>query len=337
MSTKKLTKASSSVDVARLAGVSQSAVSRAFTPGASISEEKRNLIYEAAVKLNYQPNVIARSLVSNSTKIIGVVMTRFSSPFYAGVLGDFTRRIQENGYSTLLLNVDNDKEVYEVLSTALQYQVDGLIITSANLTSKMVDSCMQSTTPIVLFNRYSENNELSAVYCDGYDGGRMVADLLLPAHRRFACIKGEVGSSTSRDRSSGFINRLSEVGIEDCISVNADFSYDSGYMAAKELLARLDRPDAIFCVSDLMALGAMDAARNVFGLCVPEDLSIVGFDNIPMAGWHGYELTTAAQPSLKMVDATVDLLLKSIRNRSKDTVTLKMKTELILRKSTRTA
>lgn len=335
MSIKKLNKTISSVDVARMAGVSQSAVSRAFTPGASISEEKRKIIYDAAVKLNYRPNVIARSLVSNSTKIIGVVMTRFSSPFYAGVLGDFTRRIQENGYSTLLLNVDNDKEVYEVLSTALQYQVDGLIITSANLTSRMVDSCMRSTTPIVLFNRYSENNELSAVYCDGYDGGRMVAELLLPAHKQFACIKGEMSSSTSRDRSSGFIGRLKEVGIEDCLCVHADFSYDSGYEAAKEILARPDRPDAIFCVSDLMALGAMDAARNVFGLRIPEDLSIVGFDNIPMAGWHGYELTTAAQPGPKMVDATVDLLLKSIKNRSQDTVTLKMKTELILRNTTR--
>lgn len=335
MSRKTQKQRASSVDVANLAGVSQSAVSRAFTPGASISEKKKRLILEAAAELNYRPNVIARSLVQNSTKIIGLVMTRFSSPFYGAVLGDFTRRIHENGYSTLLLNIDNDRQVHEVLSTALQYQVDGLIITSANLSSVMVDSCQDSKTPIVLFNRYSENNDLNAVYCDGYDGGRMVADLLLPHHKRFGCIKGEVSSSTSRDRSKGFISRLEDNGIDNCICEHAEFSYESGFEAAVKMLAAPDRPDAIFCVSDLMALGAIDAAREVYKLKIPEDLSVVGFDDIPMASWRGYQLTTAAQPGPKMVESAVELLLKSIESPSSDTVTLKVKTELIVRATTR--
>ncbi len=325
----------SSIDVVRLAGVSQSAVSRAFTPGASISEKKKKVILEAAYRLNYRPNVIARSLVQNSTKIIGLVMTRFQSPFYTTVLADFTRHIQDRGYSTLLLNIDNDREVQDVMSTALQYQVDGLIITSANLSSPMVESSLHAKTPIVLFNRYSENNDLSAVYCDGYDGGRMVADMLIPHHRRFACIKGEVKSSTSRDRSEGFISRLRDHGITECIAEHAEFSYDSGYTAAKKILGTKDRPDAIFCISDLMALGAIDAARSVYGLQIPKDLSIVGFDNIPMARWHSYNLTTAAQPAPKMAEATVELLLEAINNRSQDTVVLKMKTELIIRGTTR--
>lgn len=325
----------SSIDVARLAGVSQSAVSRAFTPGASISEEKKKRIYDAAVKLNYRPNVIARSLAQRSTKIIGLVMTRFRSPFYTTVLGDFTRHIQEQGFSTLLLNIDNDQEVYDVLSTALQYQVDGLIITSANLSSAMVDSCLNAETPIVLFNRYAENNHLNAVYCDGYDGGRMVADFLLPKHSRFACITGEASSSTSRDRSMGYITRLRERGIGECICEDAEFTYESGFEAARKILALPNRPDALFCTSDLMALGAMDAARNIFRLKIPKDLSIVGFDDIPMAAWHGYELTTAAQPAPKMAEATVNLLLNAIRNNSRDTMVLKMKTELIVRSSTR--
>jgi DNA-binding LacI/PurR family transcriptional regulator len=325
----------SSIDVARLAGVSQSAVSRAFTKGASISAKKKKAILEAADKLNYRPNVIARSLVQNSTKIIGLVMTRFMSPFYTTVLADFTRHIQESGYSTLLLNIDNDKEVEDVLSTALQYQVDGLIITSAKLSSVMVDGCVRSKTPIMLFNRYSENNELSAVYCDGYDGGRRIADLLLPHHSRFGCIMGEITSSTSRDRSEGYIARLKEHGIDNCIFEHADFSYDSGFEAARKILDRKDRPEAIFCVSDLMAFGAIDAARTLFGLEIPRDLSVVGFDNIMMAGWPAYDLTTAAQPGPKMAEAAVDTLLKAIENGSQDTVTLKMKTELVIRSSTR--
>jgi len=336
MAPRKKIQQASSIDVARLAGVSQSAVSRAFTEGASISQKKKTAILEAAGKLNYRPNVIARSLVQNSTKIIGLVMTRFMSPFYTTVLGDFTRHIQERGYSTLLLNIDNDKEVEGVLSTALQYQVDGLIITSAKLSSIMVDSCVRSKTPIVLFNRYSANNELSAVYCDGYDGGRRIADLLLPRHSRFACIMGESTSSTSRDRSTGYIDRLKEHGIDDCPAIHADFSYDSGFEAARKILDRKDRPDAIFCVSDLMALGALDAARTVFGLEIPKDLSIVGFDNIPMANWPAYDLTTAAQPAPKMAEATVDMLLRAIENRSQDVVTLKMKTDMVIRSTTRT-
>ncbi len=335
MAPRKKIQQASSIDVARLAGVSQSAVSRAFTEGASISEKKKTVILEAAGKLNYRPNVIARSLVQNSTKIIGLVMTRFMSPFYTTVLGDFTRHIQERGYSTLLLNIDNDKEVEGVLSTALQYQVDGLIITSAKLSSIMVDSCVRSKTPIVLFNRYSANNELSAVYCDGYDAGRRIADLLLPKHRRFACIMGESTSSTSRDRSTGYIDRLEEHGISDCLTIHADFSYDSGFEAARKILDREDRPDAIFCVSDLMALGAVDAARTVFGLEIPKDLSIVGFDNIPMANWPAYDLTTAAQPAPKMAEATVDMLLRAVENRSQDVVTLKMKTDMVIRSTTR--
>ncbi len=325
----------SSVDVARLAGVSQSAVSRAFTPGASISEKKKKLIYDAAMKLNYRPNVIARSLVQNSTKMIGLVMNRFHSPFYTAVLGDFTRKIQENGFSALLLNMDNDQEVYEVLSTALQYQVDGLVVTSANLNSVMVESFLRSKTPVVLFNRYLEKNELNAVYCDGYHGGQMVADLLFAKHNRFGCIEGEITSSTGRDRASGFVSRLKELGVEDCIGEHAEFTYESGYQAAIKILGRSDRPDAIFCVSDLMALGAMDAARKEFNLKIPDDLSIVGFDNIAMTSWHNYDLTTAAQPGSKMAEATLDLLLKSIRDSSQDTITLKMKTELIIRSTTR--
>lgn len=335
MGKKNLKQRASSIDVASLAGVSQSAVSRAFTPGASISQKKKKIILEAAAELNYRPNVIARSLVQNSTKIIGLVIARFSSPFYNSVLGDLTRLIHERGYSALLLNIDNDQQVQEVLSTALQYQVDGVIITSANLSSVMVDSCQDSKTPIVLFNRYSENNALNAVYCDGYDGGRMVAELLIPHHKVFGCIKGDTLSSTSRDRSEGFISRLKEQGIEECQCEHAEFSYESGYEAAKKMLAVDGRPDAIFCVSDLMALGAIDAARKLYKLKIPEDLSVVGFDDIEMASWHGYNLTTAAQPGPKMAELAVNQLLKSIEEPSSDTVTFKVKTELIVRGTTR--
>lgn len=325
----------SSVDVAKLAGVSQSAVSRCFTPGASISEKSREKVLKAAKELNYTPNIIARSLVQKETRIIGVVMTRYKSPFYSRVLGQFTRKIQEQGYNMLLLNIDNEQCVDSVMGRALQYQVDGMIITSATLSSAMVADCMNSQTPVVLFNRYFQNNDLSAVYCDGHDGGRMAGELMLPLHKRFACIKGEKGSSTSRDRSQGFINVLEKNGITDCLYGRGDYSYESGYAAAEKLLDRKDRPDAIFCVSDLMALGAMDAARYKFGLKVPKDLSIMGFDNIAMSAWPTYDLTTLKQPVTTMVDATMAQLFQAIKNKSDETIVRKIKTEFIQRSSTR--
>lgn len=325
----------SSVDVAKLAGVSQSAVSRCFTPGASISEKRREKVLEAAKKLNYTPNIIARSLVQKETRIIGVVLTRYKSPFYSRVLGQFTRKIQENGYNMLLLNIDNEQSVDSVMSRALQYQVDGMIITSATLSSAMVEGCLDSGTPVVLFNRYSQNNELSAVYCDGMDGGRMAGELLLKKHSRFACIKGELGSSTSRDRSQGFIRALENSGVTDCLYERGNYSYESGYAAAERLLDTDDRPDAIFCVSDLMALGAMDAARFRFGLSVPGDVSIMGFDNIAMAAWPAYDLTTLKQPVTTMVDATMDELFKALKHKDGETIVRKIKTQLIQRGSTR--
>ena len=326
----------SSIEVARQAGVSQSAVSRAFTPGASLSEEKRKHIHAVAAQLNYTPNVIARSLVKSSTRIIGIVMDRFLSPFYTTVLNDFTRLIQQQGYSALLLNVHNDEEVFAGLSTALQYQVDGLIVTSANLDSVLVDSCLREEhTPIVFFNRYQDHPGGNAVFCNGVESGRMVADFLFPHHTRFGCIQGEVTSSTSRDRSSGFINRLKELGVERCLSVNAEFSYGSGYQAAQRLLAENERPDAIFCVSDIMALGVMDAARKIYGLRIPEDLAVVGFDDIPMASWHAYDLTTVVQPAEEMAKETVQLLLRAIEGTLTRAMKIQIGTEIVVRTSTR--
>ena len=325
----------SSVDVARLAGVSQSAVSRCFTKGASISEKSRQKVLKAARELNYSPNIIARSLVKKATNIIGIVLTRYKSPFYSRVLGQFTRKIQAKGYNTLLMDIGNDETVDAVLSTALQYQVDGLIITSATLSSAMVEGCLTSQTPVILFNRYAMYNEVSAVYCDGMDGGRKAADQMIGRHKRFACIKGEEGSSTSRDRSQGFIQRLEENGISDCLYERGNYSYESGSAAADKLLSRKDRPDAIFCVSDLMALGAMDVARYKYGLDIPKDLSIMGFDNINMASWSAYNLSTVKQPVTRMVDSTLSQLFNEIENNEDHTIVRKIKTELILRKSTR--
>ena len=305
----------SSIEVARLAGVSQAAVSRVYTPGASVSDEMRERVLVAAKQLGYRPNAIARSLTQRSTHMIGLVMVHFMNPFYARLLQEFTAKLQALGYWTLLLNIAHGDELEKALPMALQYQVDGIIITSATLSSRMADECAQYGTPVVLFNRYSLDSDVNAVCCDSVRGGRLVADALVDTgHQRFAYIAGEAGSSTNQDRERGFTIRLRERGHDIAFAEQADYSYESGYSAAKRLLERPDRPDAIFCANDMMAMAALDVARSDFGIRVPDELSVVGFDDIQMACWPKYDLTTVRQPVERMVDATIELLLSAIDN-----------------------
>ena len=336
MVVKKNNKRTSSGDVAREAGVSQSAVSRTFTPGASISKEKKERVMAAAKKLDYHPNIIARSLNQQSTKIIGIVMTRFFQTFYSIVLGEFTKKLQEKGYSTLLMNIANDEEVEKVIPMALQYQVDGIVITSATLSSKMVDSCLKFGTPLVLFNRYSANENVDAVYCDSVNGGRIAAQTLIEdGHKRFAFVSGERGTSTSRDRELGFTARLKKDNIDLALRYDGNYTHESGYEAAKYLLDRKDRPDAIFCANDLMAFGVLDYARRQLSICVPDDLAIIGFDDTPMAHWAEYQITTIHQPVPRMVEATIARLMNAIRSTTNDTTIKKIQGILIKRATTR--
>ena len=326
----------SQIDVARLAGVSQAAVSRTFTPGASVSEETRKQVLEAAQKLNYRPNAIARSLIRKSTRIIGVVVMRLSKPFYARIIREFTRGFQAFGYWTLLFDIADDEEVNRTLPMALQYQVDGVVITSATLSSRLANEFTNTGTPVVLFNRYASTAQTHVVRCDNYAGGRMVADAFLDAsHQRIAYIAGEEGSSTNLDRERGLVDRLSERGVQLWHRAGGDYSYEAGYAAALELLRASERPDAIFCADDMTAIGAMDAARYELGLRIPEDLSVIGFDDIPMASWSAYSLTTIRQPFEEMVEATIQQLLTAIADPKAETVNKVISPTVVVRNSAR--
>lgn len=328
----------SQIDVAELAGVSQAAVSRTFTPGASVSEDTRAKVMAAAEELGYRPNVIARSLIRKSTHIIGLVVMRFSNPFYARMIREFTRILQEQGYWTLLLNIAQNQELEETLPMALQYQIDGLIITSATLSSKLAQECARSGTPVVLFNRYATDTNINVVRCDNVDGGRIVADSFLDAgFQRISFIAGEEASSTNRDREYGFVSRLQERGSDLGYRESAgDYSYDLGYAAAERLLQRDDPPEAVFCANDLIAMGAMDLARHKMKIKIPEELAIIGFDDIPSAAWPGYDLTTVRQPVKPLVESTLKVLLDAIQTPEIEAVQRVIAPTLIHRSTTPT-
>lgn len=336
MGSKKNPNSVSSTDVARLAGVSQSAVSRTYTPGASVSDKTRRKVLIAAEKLSYQPNIIASSLAGKPTRLVGIVMAKIGDPFYARMLALFSRKLQAKGYWSLLLNINENLAPDEALPHALQYKVDGVVLTSATMSSTVAAGCMALGVPIVLFNRFSLDVETNAVGCDHAGGARLIADALVKGgHERFAYISGEENSSTNKERERGFTEKLADLGHGLGARESGDYSYESGYAAAKRLLEKNQRPDAVFCANDFIAMGAVDQAKQM-GLRVPEDVSIAGFDDVPMAAWKCYSLTTIRQPVDRMVDATVNILVDAIESQEDERMIMVIPGSLVMRKSIRT-
>lgn len=323
-------------DVAAAAGVSQSAVSRAFTPNASISDDKRRRILEMAERLGYSPNALARSLITQRSGIVAMVMGDLSNPFYPEVLHAFSTRLRDLGKQLLFFSVTPEHGVDEVIRRVLQYRVEGAVITSATLSSEAVAECRRARLPVLLFNRLVETAEVNAVVCDNLGGGRSVADLLYRAgHRRFAYITGIENTSTNVDRQRGYCERLAELGETDVIIEPGDYSYQGGREAAKRLMLRSNPPDAIFCANDITALGALDAIRRELGLRVPEDVSVVGFDDIPAAQWPAYDLTTVRQRINRMVERSLDILASRLDNPAASAETHAEPGMLIVRGTTR--
>jgi DNA-binding LacI/PurR family transcriptional regulator len=300
-------------DVARLAGVSQSAVSRAFTPGASVSAPMRDRVLKAAEALGYRPNLIARSLITRRSGMIGVAVGNLSNHIYPRMLEALSERLQAAGYRILLFTAPRDGSADPELEQVLRYQVDALVLAATMLSSRVADECRAAGVPVILFNRTSGTRGICSVTGQNREGARAIAELLADAsHVRPAFLAGSERASTSRDRERGFREGCAARGLPEPAVEIGDFSQEGARVAMRTLLRRRPRPDAVFCASDSMAIVAMDVARHDFGLRVPQDLSIVGFDDAPPASWPAYALTTWAQPVDDMVDATATLLAEQL-------------------------
>ncbi len=299
-----------SIDVAKLAGVSQPTVSRAFDPESPVSPSTRARVLDAAAELGYTPNVIARSLKSRNTNIVGIIMANLTSSFfYPRVLERFTHRLQAIGKQVLLFGAPPDRSVDAILPHVLGYQVDSLIVASTTPGEAIIEECARIGTPVILFNRFAPRTQANVIGCDNEKGGRRVANALLETgHRRIAYMAGTRNTATNLMREKGFIEQLKARGYSNSIREEGAYTYEDGRSAARRLLDRKNPPDAIFCAADVMALGALDVARYERGIQVPNELSIIGFDDIPMASWPAYNLTTIRQPVDEMIDAAISLL-----------------------------
>lgn len=298
-----------SVDVAREASVSQSTVSRVLSGNGRFTPQTKERVLSAAYKLGYKPNALARSLTTQRSNLVGIVMADITNPFYPNVLEKFTLRFQELDKQVLLFHVPPNGDVDDILPRALQYQMEAMIIASATISSEIANECARQGMTVILFNRYALDSAVSAVSCDNLRGGEMVADYLLNlGKQRLAFIAGNENTSTNIDREKGFRNRLQAHGITQYQREPGTYSFQSGFDAAIRLLNQDNPPDAIFCANDIIAMGCMDAARFELGMRIPDELCVVGFDDIPACRRPSYALTTIRQPVSKMIDTTIALL-----------------------------
>jgi DNA-binding LacI/PurR family transcriptional regulator len=303
-------------DVARRARVSQSAVSRAFTPGASVAPETRERILEAASDLGYRPNALARAMISGRSRLIALMTAYLDNQFYPVVLEGLSRRLQDKGYNVLLFITDpGDQD--QVVQRILQYQVDGIVMASATLSSTLARECAQTGIPVVLFNRYVPSSPASSVTSDNIEGGRLVGDFLVRAgHQRIAFIAGHEDSSTNRDREAGFYKALAEHRVTPWGRAVGGYTFDGAAQAARLLFAGVEKPDAVFVANDHMAFSVMDVLREELRLRIPDDVSVIGYDDVPEAAWRGYHLTTVSQPAEEMIDETLSILMEQVEQQS---------------------
>ncbi len=314
----------SAKDVAKLANVSQSTVSRVFTPGASVSEKVRRKVLEVAEELNYRPNALARGLINKKTNIVGLAMKDIQNPFYHEVLGMFSMKLREKGYNVLFVYTKNEEIQQEEINHFLEYNVEGIIITDALLSSNVVAKIHDNNIPITLFNRYHKDIPCNSVSSDNINASKEIASYFYEqGYRDIVYITGKINTSTNKDRQKGFIEYLKEKKIEVTI-LEGNYTYEKSYYLTKKMIENGHRPEAIFGANDITAIGALDALREK-NISVPEETAVIGFDNIKMASWPSYMLSTWVQPIEEMVDEAIHLLLNNDRVNSPKAVKLKGK------------
>ena len=332
-----ITKKVTSLEVAKLAGVSQSAVSRVFTPGASVANKTKEKVRSAASKLGYRPNILARSLITGKSKIIGLVVAHLDNYFYPEALELLSNALQKKGYHVLVFMATKTAgNIDDIVDEILDYQVDGIVLASVAMSSNLASRCAAAGVHVILFNRTQDDNRLSTVTSDNLLGGGKVAKFLIAGgHKRIAYIAGWEGASTQRDRETGFVEELKQHGMPLYAREVGNFNVDEARQAAHKMFSVDKIPDAVFVASDHMAFAVMDVLRFEIGLKIPEQVSVVGYDDVPVSSWPAYDLTTIRQPANRMVAETVSMILESIENKNTKPRQIKIDGPLIMRGSTR--
>lgn len=328
-------KAVTARELARLMGVSQSAVSRAFTPGTSISPELRQRILRAAEEFDYHPNAIASMLSTRRSNIAGIVVSEMQNPFYPALIEKLSRELQRVGLQSLMFNITRGSNIEEQLVALRKYSVDAVVVISATVLSGASLRWVTEGRASVLVNRTIPDQKITSVSCNNIEGARAIADHFHALGRRnVAFVGGLSHTSTNIERQNAFITRVAELGMTLTHAVSGgEYSYEAGYKSALEI-GSAERTEAIFFANDILAIGGFDALKDKLGLRIPEDMAIAGFDDVAMTRWPRYSLTTFRQPVDAMVAKTVTLIVEQLKGKNYEPTQNPLSGELLVRHST---
>lgn len=284
--------------VAELAGVSRSAVSRTFTEGASVSESTRRKVLAAAEKLGYHVNHLARGLIQHRSGIVCLVVAEMQTPYQSMFLEAVTRRLQEIGKVVMVLNTSGQPaNVEAALRQTLNYRADATVVVSGRPSASLIETCIDNGQRVILINRDDPIIGPECITVGNEDAAKEACLMLQRAGcSRVAVVSSTAGTPSVTSREQAFVAATEAAGLSVTVSRAGPTGYAAGADSARQLLAPTTRPEGVFCVTDLLAIGFIDAARQDFRLSIPEDLCVIGFDDIPQAGWLGYNLTTFRQP-----------------------------------------
>ena len=332
----KFNKTATSQDVAKLAGVSQSAVSRSFTKGASISSRTKLRVLEAAKKLRYKAPNISNNVISNEDSgLVGVILPYVTSRYYPEVLTELHEALKLGGFRILLITTDEGEELDEKLVKPYLKEKLIAIVSAIKPTESFVESCNAKRIQFISYNRCWNIPTLSSVACDHKNGGEMIAEYFMKNnHKKIGLIEGPKDSFVSDQRIKGFKQYYKNNKNIRIFNEKGFFTYDGGYQAAQKVLKNKDI-SAIFCADDTMAFGCLDYIKKNTILKIPKDLEIIGYDDISMSNWKSYDLTTVRQPIRQMSKLVTQLIDEYIRDPDYESINHIIQGSLIKRKTTR--
>lgn len=325
-------------DVADRAGVSVTSVSHVINQTRLVSDDLRERVVTAMEELGYQPNALARSLRRKETYTIGVIITNSADPFFAEVTRGVEDACFEQGYNIILCNSDSDLDKELLYTNALvKKRVDGILFLAAGgKSTRHIRTMQEQKIPLVVVDRYIPDLAVDTVLIDNAHGGWLATHHLIElGHRRIGCITGPSDLSLSAERVTGYRCALQEAGlpVNETLIIKGNFQFETGYQAAQQFLTGPTPPTAIFACNDLMAIGAINAAIKQ-GWQVPQQLSVIGFDDIRMAAYTTPLLTTVAQPKYEMGFIATAMLLERIHTQEMAPRQKLLDTQLVVREST---
>lgn len=324
-------------DVAKAAGVSQPTVSRVFSRSTSVDPAKVARVRAVARELGYIPNLVARSLNSGNSFRIGIVLAYLKNGFFGQALQDLSKALNKEGYSVTVYFAGNSSDDIDgIIDDLLADQVDGIVLASISLSNELVTRVRKSGIPCVLFNRGQTDPNASMVTASNFEGGKQATEFLIKAgHTRIAHLAGWRKALNGVDRRDGFLAAMLDAGLDPLACIDCHFRRTVAMTETRKLFDQADVPDALFVANDHMAFGVLEVLREELGLRVPEDVSVIGYDDAPMADWKTFDLTTMRQPLSQMINATARMLLSEISDPSRTPEKIDIPGELIVRGTAR--